>query len=150
MKDFYVEKFKDSFILDVERLLNIVAPSSINSLTLKDLSGIRGDYLSSIGQLLIGKYRLILTWSKEYNGLSCDFSTTEELENYIKDHFQEAVYRSLRKDTDYIYILDISTSEDYGDFPWKGDWAKNLLNKQLSIFMPIIQKFIADAMTDTL
>ena len=46
MKDFYVEKFKDSFILDVERLLNIVAPSSINSLTLKDLSGIRGDYLS--------------------------------------------------------------------------------------------------------
>lgn len=150
MKNFYVEKFNDNFILDVERLLNTVAPDSINSLTLKDLFGIRGDYIGSIGQLLIGKYRLILTWDKEYNGLSSAFSTTDELENYIKDHFEQAVHRSLKKDTDYIYILDISTAEDYGNFPWRDGWAKNLLNKQLSIFMPIIQKFIADAMTDTL
>ena len=44
---------------------------------------------------------------------------------------------------------DLFLSDDPG-FDWKGEWARELIDKQLSIFMPIIQKFMVDALTDNL
>lgn len=60
------------------------------------------------------------------------------------------IFKYAIKNEGNTYYLNIASSEDYGDFDWKGEWAKSLLNKQLSIFMPIIQKIIANALTDTL
>ena len=47
-----------------------------------------------------------------------------------------------------MFSLNIASTEDYGVFDLNN--AEELLNRQLLIFMPIIQKFIIDALTDTI
>lgn len=96
-----------------------------NTTSVKDLLGLQYEIPYLIFQINVGKYRLAITYGNDENGI-------------------------IKKYKGNIYILDIQGDEHHTNFPWKGEWARNLINKQLSIFMPIIQKFMVDALTDNL
>ena len=114
-----VELIKRNEVLDAIRL------AGDRKLSIKEYLGVVGDYNNAIGQILFGKYRLIIVWGGDTPiGLS--------------------------KSNEYIYVLNIISEECYSNFNWKGEWAKTLLNNQLSQYMPIIQKFMVDALTDSL
>lgn len=101
-----------------------------------------------ISKIEVANKTLVLFYDKSqfYFSVSDNDEKTAEC---IKTNTDEVFKYTIKNEED-IYYLNIASSEDYGNFDWHGEWAKNLLNKQLSTFMPIIQKFIADAITDTL
>lgn len=68
----------------------------------------------------------------------------------IESNIEEAFGLLIKKISNNSYALDIAINENFGNFPWEDGWTKDLLNEQLTIYMPLIQKFIADAMTDTI
>lgn len=75
----------------------------------------------------------------------------DEVEKAILTHTDEVFNYAINKIDDNKFILNIASTEDFGDFDWNGDiWSDNLLKKQLTIYMPLIQKFICGAMTGTL
>lgn len=102
-----------------------------------------GDTISTIN---VKNFTLLVCYGSEY-GIDQDNSTIQEA---IESNIEEAFNSMIKKLDDKSYFLEIKPNIKYGNFPWRDGWSKNLLNKQLSIYMPLIQKFIADAMTDTL
>lgn len=147
-KNKYVEKFKDSFVIDVQRLLQRIGMENVfESLNIDDILGVRGQISSFEGQLLFGKFRLVLAWDKQLGGLYQHFNCDEEMSAYIKNHIEEAFCMGVKKYADYIYILNIATVEDFGNFDVTKD--KNLIGKQIETFMPVISKFMIDALTDS-
>lgn len=147
-KDKYVELLNDNFILDIKRLLKVLGKEdSFKDLRLYDVLGVMGDYPSAIGQILMGKYRLILTWDK-CDGLSSRFSSDKDLQEFIKEYLEEAYHLAIKQQTDYIYTLDISQVENYPNFPLNKE--KELVGKQMTVFMPIICRFMVNAFTDNL
>lgn len=101
-----------------------------------------GDIIATIK---VKSCTLLVCFGSE-NELSIDNSVQKAIESNIEAAFDSIV----KKIDDNTFFLEIRTTEDYGNFPWEDGWSKNLLNRQLSLCMPLIQKFISDAMTDTL
>ena len=122
---------------------------SVNSdtLSLRDMLGVSGEILD-IGQLLFGKYRIVLIYDKMQYGLHQKFMSDAYVAKYINSYTEEAFKEAVRPYKPYIYVLNIASVENFGAFSW--DKAGDLLHKQLTIYMPIIQKFMVDALTDTL
>jgi hypothetical protein len=81
-------------------------------------------------------------------GLHQLFTSDVEMKDYILQDTEKAFYSAINMQDDYVFSLNIASAEDFGAFDLEN--AKDLLNKQLLIFIPIIQKFIVDALTDTL
>lgn len=108
---------------DLLELANEVGADKTTSV--KDLLGLQYEIPYLIFQINVGKYRLAITYGNDENGI-------------------------IRKYKGNIYTLNIRDNGPHASFDWKSKWAKNLINKQLSIFMPIIQKFMVDALTDNL
>lgn len=106
-----------------------------NTTSVKDLLGLQYEIPYLIFQINVGKYRLAITYGNDEDRIIRKYSD----ENGI-----------VRKYKGNIYTLNIQDEEPHANFDWKSKWAKNLINKQLSIFMPIIQKFMVDALTDNL
>ena len=96
-----------------------------NSTSVNDLLGLQAEISDMVYQITIGKYRLAITFGGK---------APSEIKKYRGN----------------IYTLNIQDDEPHAQFHWKGEWARNLINKQLSTFMPIIQKFMVDALTDNL
>lgn len=119
----------------------------LSSISLKDMMGPVRDILD-IGQLLFGKYRLVLIYDKRKEGLHSLFPADKDIAEFISNHIEEAFKKAITEYEPYIYVLNIASVENFGAFTWEK--AGDLLNKQLNIFMPIIQKFIVVAMTDTI
>ena len=94
-------------------------------MSVKDLLGLQFEIPDLIFQINVGKYRLAITYGKGKVGI-------------------------IKKYKGNIYTLNIRDEGPHASFNWKSGWARNLINKQLSIFMPIIQKFMVDALTDSL
>lgn len=94
-----------------------------------------------IARICINSKKLVIIYDKMGNCLSSCFKTDKEMLDYINNNIDEAFKHSIEKKSDELFILNIASTENFGAFPnWKG--MENLLNQQLSIFMPIIQKFI--------
>lgn len=93
--------------------------------TVNDLLGLQSEIPDLIYQINIGKYRLAITFGGHKPPI-------------------------IEKFRGNIYILNIQDNEPHAQFNWNSDWAKNLITKQLNIFMPTIQKFMIDALTDSL
>lgn len=93
---------------------------------------------------------LSIIYDKGKEGLHYMKSDDEVKQNillYTNEIFNYAVTRL----DDKSYILNIASTEDYGDFDWEGDpWSNSLLRKQINIYKPLIQKFIIDAMNNSL
>lgn len=147
-KNKYVETFKDSFVIDIQRLLQRIGmENTFDSLNVGDILGIRGDISDFEGQLLFGKFRLVLAWDNQLGGLNEHFNSDEEMSAYIKNNVEKAFYMGVKKYADYIFVLNIATVETYGNFDVTKD--KNLIRKQINTFMPVISKFMIDALTDS-
>lgn len=102
-----------------------------------------GDIIATIN---VKGFTLLVCFGSEYE-INIDNSIVQEA---INSDIEKAFDSFIKKIDDKTYFIEIKPNVQYGNFPWKEGWSKNLLNKQLIIYMPLIQKFIADAMTGTL
>ena len=95
-----------------------------------------------------GNASLNIIYDKMEYGLYSLFSSDERMEKYICENVETAFYDSICKQEDETFLLNIASTEDFSFFEWKH--AKNLLQRQLGMFMPVIEKFMEDALTGTL
>ena len=140
--------------MNTEDLLELVKESGVNgNIPVKDFLGLQSEIPYMIYQINIGVYRLAIVYGGEgWSGFnSYDlFSTDDELKDHITEHIVEVFRTVIHKYRGHIYVLNVCDNHRYPAFDWKGEWARALIDKQLSIFMPIIQKFMVDALTDNL
>lgn len=142
-----IENFGRNEVLDALWYSNIF-DKSIKDLTVREMLGPAGD-LNSIGQLVLGKYRLVLMCESHESSLADHFNSDDKLSEFIHNNKDRLFLTALKKHSDYIYILNIKTVQYNYDLHNRfltKDYLKNALN----IYYPIIQKFIIDAITDTL
>ena len=90
---------------------------------------------------------LTVVYDKTYSGLYEHFSSDDRMYEYIQHYTEEAFLVAVNKIEDNNYILNIASTHNLGAFEWHGE--KELLNRQLSAFMPIINRFIVDVLTDS-
>ena len=75
---------------------------------------------------------LYIVYNKSRCGLCDMFKTDELVENYIHNNISEAYSVAVKKASSKKYVLNIASTEDYGDF--KDDIPdKSILEYQLSI-----------------
>ena len=96
--------------------------------------------MKEISTITANGKQLRVIYSKQEQGLHLSFSSDERIREYIFRNTEEAFCESVTVDDEGTYWLNIASTEDFGAFEWKS--MPELLDKQLSIFMPIIQKFI--------
>lgn len=90
--------------------------------------------------------KLRVIYSKQEYGLYSFFSSDDRIKDYILNHIEEAFFDAVALEEDGVYSINIASVSDFGAFEWKN--APELLHKQLSIFMPVIQKFVEDVVTE--
>ena len=118
-----------------------------SSLSIRDCLGVAGDILD-LGQLIAGKYRIVIIYDKEKYGLHQLLPSDDKMQKYIQLNLSDAFNDAVILYQEGIYLLNIASVETFGAFDWKN--TKDILDRQLKIFMPIIQKFMVDALTDSL
>lgn len=92
---------------------------------------------------------LLVVYDKCRFGLFKFFSSDEEVAGYVRANTEKAFMRAVQRNEDGYCILNIASVEDLGAFEWD-DFTKNLLDYQIGVYEPLIQKFIVDAATRTL
>lgn len=102
-----------------------------------------------ITQVFSGNKTLIVFYDQMEYGLFNLFSSNSEIETFIKEDIDTAFNKAVFKKKDGPYFLNIASVEKLGAFSWNA-FTKSHLNHLLAIYMPIIQKFIADARTGTI
>ena len=98
--------------------------------------------------LKIKEVTLTVIYDKSYCGLHNYFSSDDRMCQFLKSNTDEAYLHSINKVDVNSYLLNIASTVNLGAFEWENE--KELLNKQLSMFTPIINKFIIAALTNTL
>ena len=112
--------------MDTKDLLELAKEVGIDGeATVEDLLGLQSEIPNIVYQINIGKYRLAITFGGQ----------------------EPPVIKKFRGN---IYTLNIQDDEPHAQFYWKGEWARDLITKQLNLFMPVIKKFMVDALTDSL
>lgn len=105
--------------------------------------------IDKIATIYSGNKKLVIIYDKAEDSLSCYFKDDKSMKDFIINNTVEVYNRFVKKETDKVLTLNIASTENFGAFnDWKG--MQNLLNRQLSIFMPIIQRFILYANTGNL
>ena len=94
-----------------------------------------------------GKYTLYIVYDVNKPHLSSNFSmyNKESLKAYIDKNIDEAFISAVDKIGDNCYQVNIASAVHY-----HGAAGVDVYSKMLEIFMPIIQKFMLDAITDNL
>jgi hypothetical protein len=90
--------------------------------------------------------KLHVIYNKQRYGLHSFFSSEERVERYILNHLEDALLEAVSLQEDGSYCINIASVENFGAFEWK--CAGDILHRQLSIYMPIIQKFVEDVVTE--
>lgn len=113
------------------------------SKVLKDLIADNNFYLQ------LQNKKLIIVYSQSYPYLGSTFKSDEELATYILKDVESAYYKGIERVSDNTFVLNIASKESLGYFFGKeGRWEyASLLNNMLTIFMPIIQKFMIEAVS---
>lgn len=142
-----VENFGRNEVLDAIWYTSILG-KDIEDLTVRDILGPVGD-LNSIGQLIFGKYRLVLACSNQEPSLADHFSTDKELADFIQKNKDELPVLALKKYSDYIYVLNVKTVQ-YNHDLHNRFITREQLTDALTVYMPLIQKFMIAAITNTL
>ena len=91
---------------------------------------------------------LSVVYNKTCSGLYEFFSIDDRMHQFLNSNTNEALLSSINKIDDQNYIINIASTMNLGAFEWKNE--KDLLDRQLSAFMPIIEKFIVGVLTDSL
>lgn len=98
--------------------------------------------------LKIKEVTLTVIYDKSYCGLHNYFSSDDRMCQFLKSNTDEVYLHSINKVDVNSYLLNIASTINLGAFEWKNE--KELLNKQLSMFTPVINKFIIAVLTNTL
>ena len=92
--------------------------------------------------------QLFVIYNKLREGLHNYFSSDRSMYEYIQQNPAEALIHAIQKVDEKIYLLNIASTQEFGAFEWK--CAKDIADRQLTIFIPIIQRFMVAAMTESL
>lgn len=148
----FVEMMKEHEILDALRILGL-SEESIDAHKAFQLERIsRNVPEMTIGTLTFGKFRLAIEHYGEHDNFSSNYSDKEMID-LINNDLDMAFYASIVKYDDYVYILNIAYEDYYGPSghkPWGPECTPETLHRHLAPYMPIIQKFMVDALTDNL
>lgn len=101
-----------------------------------------------ITQVTVKDKTLVVFYDQLEYGLFSRFYSDNEVKEYIDSNLKEAFSNAVFKKKNTPYFLNIASVERLGAFEWRNNGKH--LNRMLNIYMPIIQKFIEDATTDTL
>lgn len=102
-----------------------------------------------ITQITVKDKTLVVFYDQLEYGLFSKFNTDREIYDYIRSDVNKAFNNAVFKKKNAPYFLNIASTQRLGNFSWD-DFSRRHLDCMLSIYMPIIQKFIADVRTDTL
>lgn len=95
-----------------------------------------------------GSKHLIIVWDKLLPSLAQYFTTDVEMQQFIKDNtdklYKERFTLLFDKVDKSTYILNVCTVEDFGAFELGSKFGQKLVEKQMSVFLPIIKRFIFD------
>lgn len=101
-----------------------------------------------VTQVTVKNKTLVVFYDQLEYGLFSKFSSDNDVKDYINNNLEEAFDSAVFKKKNAPYFLNIASVEKLGAFKWEGN--KLHLNTLLGIYMPIIQKFIADALSNSL
>lgn len=99
-------------------------------------------------EIKIKDITLSVIYDKTYSGLYEYFSIDDRMHHFLNNNTNEALLNSISKIDNHTYTINIASTMNFGAFEWKNE--KELLDRQLSAFMPVIKKFIVDVLTDSL
>lgn len=102
--------------------------------------------LEVIFKIEVKDKKLFVIYNKQKEGLYSYFSSDKNMYEYAHKNNEEAFADAIHEVDENTYILNIASTENFGAFEWK--YAKDIADRQLSIFMPIIQRFIASSLTE--
>lgn len=142
-----IESLGRNEVLDAIWYSNIFG-KNVEDLTIKEILGPIGD-LNSVGQLILGKYRLVLIFDNQEPSLADHFSSNGELVDFIQINTDTLYPSALKKYSDYVFTLNIKTVQCNHDLHNKY-LTKDYLKEGLTIYIPLIQEFMIRAITDTL
>ena len=112
--------------MNTKDLLELAQEVGISENTsVKDLLGLQLEIPEMIFQINIGKYRLAVTFGGKYP-------------------------QTIQKYRGNIYTLNIEDDDPHAQFKWEGDWAKELITRQLTNYISIIQEFMIQSLMGTL
>lgn len=96
--------------------------------------------------------QLILIYDRGCNGLCQSFRRDRDLSDYIQHNTDEAYCSSIEKIHDNKFVLNVALAENYGNFMQENGCLadKGIINRALAIFMPVIQRFMIEAISNTL
>lgn len=94
-----------------------------------------------------GIYTLYIIYDVNKPHLSSSFSihSKEKLKDYINNNVYEAFISAIDKIEEGCFQLNVASNSHY-----YGIAGESVYTKMLDVFMPIIQKFMVDALTDNL
>lgn len=123
---------------------------------------------ADLATITVGKFRLALShegFSREVE-YNVPILTDREKIELIQNDLDTAFLYLVRKHSDYTYLLGVyfdnyyiggphegefrGLENDFGNKPYGSQCPPKILGRHLSYYMPIIQKFIVDALTDNL
>lgn len=96
-----------------------------------------------------GGYILYVIYDKLLWGLYRCFSSDERVGDYVYEYTEDAFSEAIRIYDANSFVLNIASVLDFGAFV-DNIPDKSIIDSQLNIFMPIIQKFMVDALTGSL
>ena len=148
----FVEMMKEHEILDALRITGL-SEDNIDVHKAFQLESIaRNVPEMTIGTLTFGKFRLAIEHYGKHDNFSSNYSD-KEMVDLINNDLDMAFYASIVKYDDYVYVLNIAYEDYYGpsgNKPWGPECPPETLHRHLGPYMPIIQKFMVDALTDNL
>lgn len=92
--------------------------------------------------------QLQVIYDKREMGLYRFFSADSRMYDYVQNSIDKAFYDAVYKVSPTEYCLNIASVEDFSTLDLKNERA--FLEGQLTIFMPIIQRFMVYALTGLL
>lgn len=101
-----------------------------------------------ITQITSRDKNLIVFYDKLQYGLFNKFSSDSEVYEFINSNPEKAFEEAVFKKKEAPYFLNIASTENFGAFEWEN--MRSLLKRQMTTYMPIIQKFIIDARSKNL
>ncbi len=96
--------------------------------------------------LTIGKYTLKIVVDMHLDNLANGFKNDRELAEYILNNTEEAFYSSVNKYDENKYYLSVAST----DRDFYGDPGMSWKRRKVEMYVPIIKKFMIDALTDNL
>jgi len=93
--------------------------------------------------------RLTVIYDYSYRGLHMLFHSDKKMKAYIQDNTTEAVRCGIIKASDR-YVLNVAPCCGYTVCEWKKGGSYDLLEKQLDVYMPIIDYFLLHGFKDVL